>query len=53
MGARGTVKIGIDAPQDVRVVRGELLDEEKPETADSDPAAMYHGVVSDQFPHVA
>ena len=50
---RGTVKIGIDAPQDVRVVRGELLEDSKPDAADSEPAMLYHGVVSDQFPHVA
>ncbi len=26
---KGTIKIGIDAPGDVRVIRGELLEEEK------------------------
>ncbi|MEZ6059064.1 MAG: carbon storage regulator [Planctomycetaceae bacterium] len=51
--ARGAVKIGIDAPQDVRVVRGELLEESMAEAADAEPAGLYHGLVSDQFPHVA
>lgn len=49
----GTVKIGIDAPDSVRVIRGELL--EGPAVAESIelPSSIYSGVASDQFPHVA
>ena len=51
----GTVKIGIDAPDEVRVIRGELLEATAAEPADADTGApwMYRGVQSDQFPHVA
>jgi len=51
----GTVKIGIDAPDSVRVIRGELL-EAAPVAATDDVSEMpsiYSGVASDQFPHVA
>ncbi|MDG1893521.1 MAG: carbon storage regulator [Fuerstiella sp.] len=54
--ARGTVKIGIDAPDDVRVIRGELL--EKP-TAPTQAKAVvnqmadHFNALSDQYPHVA
>jgi carbon storage regulator len=57
--ARGAVKIGIDAPDEIRVIRGELLEETKAEAKpDAGEAArgnrsMYRGVMSDQFPHVA
>ena len=52
---RGSVKIGIEAPDSVRVVRGELV--ESAEAALS-PAAVvsvdpFAGVLSDQYPHVA
>jgi len=51
----GTVKIGIDAPDAVRVIRGELLKATIAEPADAsiDTPWMYAGVQSDQFPHVA
>lgn len=53
--ARGTVKIGIDAPDDVRVLRGELTDEipATPEPSVSKLAEHFSGVLSDQYPHVA
>jgi len=53
----GAVKIGIDAPSAVRVIRGELLKQ-----AVIDPAkeheedvnvALFGGVASEQYPHVA
>lgn len=54
--AKGTVKIGIEAPDDVRVVRGELLDQNTvpmiPEAAVS-KLADHFNVLSDQYPHVA
>lgn len=54
--ARGTVKIGIDAPAEVRVMRGELV-EQKPAAGvpASVPAlnAASTRLLSDQFPHVA
>ena len=56
--ARGTVKIGIEAPDDVRVIRGELLEQAPLEvTATTEPAvsklAEHFNVLSDQYPHVA
>lgn len=54
--AKGTVKIGIEAPDDVRVVRGELLDQGTvpmiPEVA-IDKLTEHFNVLSDQYPHVA
>lgn len=51
--ARGTVKIGIEAPADVRVVRGELV-EHKPEPNLPKLHDQFVGpVLSDQYPHVA
>ncbi|MEP3479443.1 MAG: carbon storage regulator [Fuerstiella sp.] len=55
---KGTVKIGVEAPNDVRVIRGELTLEEVPAlaaTAEGKPqlADQLRGVLSDQFPHVA
>ncbi len=54
--AKGTVKIGIDAPDDIRVVRGELLDDCTtpviPEPAVAQLAEHFE-VLSDQYPHVA
>lgn len=51
--ARGTVKIGIEAPDDVRVIRGELLDNSvTPEPAIARLAEHFE-VLSDQYPHVA
>lgn len=51
----GSVKIGIDAPDSVRVIRGELLEAATSEPADTKPGApmTWSGVQSDQFPHVA
>ena len=50
----GSVKIGIDAPDSVRVMRGELLESADVESAEpATPAFLYGGVQSDQFPHVA
>jgi len=53
---KGTVKIGIEAPAHVRVMRGELLEPSEGEM----PAPViptFFGptmrVVSDQYPHVA
>ncbi len=52
---KGTVKVGIEAPDNVRVLRGELLETLAPEPTDeiTAPAWQYGGVQSDQFPHVA
>ena len=51
----GSVKIGIDAPNAVRVIRGELLEAAVSEPADAANGTswVYSGVQSDQFPHVA
>lgn len=50
----GSVKIGIDAPDAVRVIRGELLEAAPSEPAETtSPAWQYGGIQSDQFPHVA
>ena len=51
----GSVKIGIDAPKTVRVIRGELLEAAVAEPADAGNSTpwIYSGVQSDQFPHVA
>jgi len=51
----GSVKIGIDAPNAVRVIRGELLEAAVAEPADAanNTPWVYSGVQSDQFPHVA
>jgi carbon storage regulator len=49
----GTVKIGIEAPASVRVMRGELVEDER--TAPVIPSTFGPSmrVVSDQYPHVA
>ncbi len=51
----GSVKIGIDAPDAVRVIRGELLQSPTAASGDTpaEPSWKYGGVQSDQFPHVA
>jgi len=49
----GTVKIGIDAPDSVRVIRGELLEGPAVAASIEVPSSIYSGVASDQFPHVA
>lgn len=57
--ARGTVKIGIDAPDDVRVIRGELVEpaaiepQAHPEPAVGKLTEHFNNVLSDQYPHVA
>ena len=55
---RGTVKIGIEAPANVRVLRGELCGEpatpslpEQQDSVDRDPRHFAYAC-SDQFPHV-
>ena len=50
---KGTVKIGIEAPSDVRVMRGELVEDETPVPVipAAFPATMR--ALSDQYPHVA
>jgi carbon storage regulator len=54
--AKGTVKIGIEAPDNVRVIRGELLNQTAmptiPEAAVKKLAERFN-VMSDQYPHVA
>ena len=54
--ARGTVKIGIDAPDDVRVIRGELLEKVaapiQPESI-VNQLTDHFNALSDQYPHVA
>lgn len=51
--ARGAVKIGIEAPDDIRVIRGELLENSvAPEPAVARLAEHFE-VLSDQYPHVA
>lgn len=50
---KGTVKIGIEAPAHVRVMRGELVEEEMPAPAIPATFGPTMRVVSDQYPHVA
>lgn len=55
---KGTVKIGVEAPNDVRVIRGELTSQEEPARVAFEESALqlmdqFSGVLSDQFPHVA
>ena len=49
----GTVKIGIEAPADVRVMRGELIEEKHPVPSISSVFGPSIRVLSDQYPHVA
>ena len=57
--ARGAVKIGIEAPDDVRVIRGELVEQapvEPPVQAEPSIGKLtehFNSVLSDQYPHVA
>ena len=52
--AKGAVKIGIDAPEDIRVIRGELLSETPVRPEPAVPALTEHVcTLSDQYPHVA
>ena len=53
---KGAVKIGIEAPANVRVLRGELCGEpavKHPETMRSEVDSQMAFACSDQFPHVA
>ncbi len=55
---KGTVKIGIEAPNDVRVIRGELATASESALVTTEGSAsqitdQFSGVLSDQFPHVA
>lgn len=50
---RGTVKLGIDAPEDVRIVRGELCPAVVVRSESPASGAFSGAVTSDQFPHVA
>lgn len=55
---KGTVKIGIEAPNDVRVIRGELTTQDEPARVAVEENLLqltdqFSGVLSDQFPHVA
>lgn len=52
---KGTVKIGIEAPQDIRVIRGELIDVPAPVIAGKTEVTIAEKCVpvSDQYPHVA
>jgi len=46
---KGAIKIGIDAPGDVRVIRGELLEEEKIiESIDSAPSTQTEQALNTQ-----
>mgnify|MGYP003629929333 FL=1 len=37
---KGAIKIGIDAPENIRVIRGELLEENTPESIDSEASTL-------------
>jgi len=52
--AKGTVKIGIEAPANIRVMRGELVEEDV-QPVPSIPSSFGQSmrIVSDQYPHVA
>ena len=51
----GSVKIGIEAPANIRVMRGELVEDEEVQPVPSIPASFGPSMrlVSDQYPHVA
>jgi len=52
--ARGAVKIGIEAPSDVRVIRGELLEQTiRPEASLTRSADHAPETLPEQYPHVA
>jgi carbon storage regulator len=50
---KGTVKIGIEAPANVRVMRGELVADETPAPVIPASFSVALRAVSDQYPHVA
>lgn len=46
---KGAIKIGIDAPENIRVIRGELLEEENsPESIDSGASSQIDQALSAQ-----
>ena len=49
----GSVKIGIEAPINIRVMRGELIEEKHPVPSIPSNVGLTMRVVSDQYPHVA
>ena len=49
----GSVKIGIEAPLNIRVLRGELIEEKHPVPSIPSNFGPTMRVVSDQYPHVA
>jgi carbon storage regulator CsrA len=53
--AKGTVKIGIEAPANIRVMRGELVEGEEVHPVPTIPSCFgpTMRIVSDQYPHVA
>ena len=52
--ARGAVKIGIEAPSDVRVIRGELLEQTiRPEASLTRSSDHAPETLPEQYPHVA
>ena len=51
--AKGTVKIGIEAPSHIRVMRGELVQVELPAPCIPSSFGQTMRVLSDQYPHVA
>ena len=51
--AKGTVKIGIEAPSHIRVMRGELVEVELPAPCIPSSFGQTMRVLSDQYPHVA
>ena len=51
--AKGTVKIGIEAPANICVMRGELIKEEHPVPCIPSGFGPTMRIVSDQYPHVA
>lgn len=50
---KGTVRIGIEAPANVRVMRGELVEESTPVPVIPAVLGPVLRAVSDQYPHVA
>lgn len=51
--ARGAVKIGIEAPSDVRVIRGELLEQTVRPEASLPRQSDHTETIREQYPHVA
>ena len=49
----GSVRIGIEAPVNIRVLRGELIEEKHPVPSIPSNFGPTMRVVSDQYPHVA